>query len=166
MASNQSLAWFLPQCHEPPVANYGVRDERNTTSPHPIVRLAIGDIFIVSLVLVRAYTSGGVRNFIHFAMSSAITNYIKLESCFERIGDQIGNLNTDNWAAAQNTGDVLVPSGTAGDVKITSVDHSHGAQMGNLAVGEGGRLKIKRVAAAGADAAGDLEIRFLEIMEI
>ena len=50
-------------------------------------------------------------------------------------------------------------------VDIISVDHSHGAQMDSLAVGELGRLKIKRVNATDTDAAGDLEIRGAEIME-
>lgn len=37
--------------------------------------------------------------------------------------------------------------------------------MDSIAVGEGFRLKAKRIAVAGTDASGDLELRFVEIKE-
>lgn len=164
MASGDTLAWFVPQCHEPPVANYGRRDARNTTSPHPIVDLAVGESFIASLLLVQGYAgTTGVTIYVHFAMTSATSGNIKLETYFERIGE-VGNLDTDSWGSAQNTGDVAVPTGTAGDVKIASVAHTDGTQMDSLAKGEMGRLKIKRVTAT-SEASGDLEIRGVEIRE-
>jgi hypothetical protein len=162
MASGDTLAWFAPQCHEPPVSNYGRRNERNTTSPHPIVELSVGDIFIVTFLLIRAYSGGGVTNYIHFAVSSS-SDKIDLETSFERIGDQQQNLDTDGFATANALGDITVP-GTSGLVDIVSINHSDGAQMDNLAVGELGRLKIKRIAAS-PEASGVVQIRGTEIME-
>ena len=106
----------------------------------------------------------GVAVYLHIAMSSANANDIKLEVSFERIGDQQQNLDSDGFAAAQDTGDITVP-GTSGLVDIIPVTFTDGAQMDSIAVGEGFRMNIKRVAVVGTDATGDLEIRFVEIKE-
>ena len=97
-------------------------------------------------------------------MTSAEVNDIKLEAYLERIGDQQQDLDSDGFAAAQNSGDITV-LGTSGLVDVIAVTFTDGAQMDSIAAGEGFRIKIKRVVVAGTDASGDLELRFVAIKE-
>lgn len=162
MASGDTLSRFTPQCNEYPNSNGATPDRRG--DGHPLLDFALNEIGKFSDVMPSYYEGGGVTTYLHYAMSSAEANDIKLETYFERIGDQQQNLDTDGFAAAQNTGDVTVP-GTSGLVNIISTIHTNGAQMDSIAVGEGFRLKVKRIAVAGTDASGDLELRFIEIKE-
>ena len=162
MASGQTLLEFIPQTFESPLTNFGTPDTRNT---HPVIDLALNEEKRLSAVMPRHYAgTTGVTVYLHIAMSSANANDIKLEVSFERIGDQQQNLDSDGFAAAQDTGDITVP-GTSGLVDIIPVAFTDGAQMDSIAVGEGFRMNIKRVVVAGTDATGDLEIRFVEIKE-
>lgn len=161
MASGDTILTLTPQCNEPPTANFATLDTRNQ---HPVLDFALNEIGIFSDVMPRHYGGGGLTVYLHYAMSSAVANDIKLETYFERIGDQQQDIDSDGFAAAQNTGDVTVP-GTSGNVDIVSSTHTDGGQMDSIAVGEGFRLKVKRIAVAGTDASGDLELRFIEIKE-
>lgn len=161
MASGNTLLIFTPQANEPPAATFATLDTRNN---HPVLDFALNEIGIVSGVMPRNYAGGGVTAYLHYAMSSAVADDIKLETSFERIGDQQQDIDSDGFAAAQNTGDIAVP-GTSGLVDIVTTTHTNGEQMDSIAVGEGFRLKVKRVAVAGTDASGDLELRFVEIKE-
>ena len=164
MASGETLFQFVPaKSNEPPTANRAREDERVGTT-HPVLDFAIGEEAVFSMVLPRFYADGGITVYLHYAMTSAVANDIKLETSFERIGDQQQDLDADGFAPAQNTGDIVVP-GTSGLVDIITSTHTNGAQMDSLAVGEGFRLKVKRVAVVGTDASGDLELRFVEIKE-
>ncbi len=161
MASGNTILEFIPQAGESPSSNFGAPDTRNQ---HPVIDLALNEEKRFSAVMPRHYAGGGLTVYVHYAMSSATTNDIKLEVSFERIGDQQQDLDSDGFAAAQNTGDITVP-GTSGPVDIITATFTDGAQMDSIAVGEGFRMNIKRVAVAGTDATGDLEIRFVEIKE-
>ena len=161
MASGQTLIIIEPKSHDPAAAGFATPDERNG---HPVLDMALNEIVVVPILLPRHYGGGGITIYLHYAMSSAVANDIKLETYIERVGDQQQNLDADGFAAAQNTGDITVP-GTSGLVDIITSTHTNGAQMDSLAVGEGGRLKVKRVAVAGVDASGDLEKFRIEIKE-
>lgn len=162
MASGNTLLEFIPQAGESPTSNFGTPDTRNQ---HPIIDLAIDEETRFSAIMPRHYAgTTGITVYLHYAMSSATANDIKLEVSFERIGDQQQDIDSDGFAAAQNTGDITVP-GTSGLVDIITATFTDGAQMDSIAVGEGFRINIKRVAVAGTDATGDLEIRFVEIKE-
>lgn len=161
MASGETLAIFLPQNNEPPTSNFAREDRRNV---HPVLDMALNEIAIVSFVVPRNYGGNGFTVYEHYAMTSATTNDVALETSFERIGDQQQDIDSDSFASAISTTDIVVP-GTSGLVDIISSVHTDGAQIDSLAVGEGGRLKIKRIAVAGSDAAGDLELRFVELKE-
>jgi len=161
MASGNTLLIFTPQCNEPPSVNFATPDTRNN---HPVLDFALNEIAIFSSALPRHYNGGGVTVYLHYAMTSDEADDIKLETYFERIGDQQQDIDADGFAAAQNTGDITVP-GTSGNVDIISTTHANGAEMDSIAVGEGFRLKVKRVAVAGTDASDDLELRFVEIKE-
>lgn len=161
MASGDTISRFVPQCNESPAANFATPDRRQG---HPVLDMALNEICIFSDVMPRNYSGGGLTAYLHYAMSSAVANDIKLETFFERIGDQQQDMDADGFAAAQNSGDVTVP-GTSGNVDIISTVHTNGAQMDSIAIGEGFRLKVRRIAVVGTDASGDLELRFIEIKE-
>jgi len=161
MASGNTLLIWTPQANEPPASGYATLDRRNL---HPVLDFALNDVAVFSGVMPRNYAGGGLTFYVHYAMTSATTDDIKLEAYVERIGDGIQDLDSDGFAAAQNSGDVTVP-GTSGHIDDITVAFTDGAQMDSLAVGEGFRVKIKRIAVAGSDAAGDLELRFVEMRE-
>ncbi len=161
MASGNTLVTLLPQHNEPPSATYATLDLRNS---HPVLDHALTEISVFSFIMPRHYAGGGITANLHYAMSSATANDIKLETSIERIGDGQQDLDADGFAAAQNTGDITVP-GTSGLVDIIPSTHTDGAQMDSLAVGELARLRVRRVAVVGSDAAGDLELRGIEIVE-
>ncbi len=161
MASGNTLLIFRPQDNEPPLSILARLDTRNQ---HPVLDFALTEEAVFSAVLPRLYAGGGITISLHYAMSSAVANDIKLETSLERIGDQQQDLDADGFAAAQNTGDIVVPA-TSGLVDIITSTHTDGAQMDSIAVGEGFRVKVKRVVVVGTDASGDLELRFVEIKE-
>jgi len=161
MASGNTLLTFMPQCNEPPAGAFAALDTRNQ---HLVLDFALNEIAVFSGVMPRHYDGGGVTVYLHYAMTSAVANDIKLETYFERIGDQQQDIDTDGFGAAQNSGDITVP-GTCGNVDIITSTHANGVQMDSIAVGEGFRLKVKRIAVVGTDASGDLELRFVEIKE-
>ncbi len=161
MASGDTIAIFKPQDNEPPAATFATRDTRNS---HPVLDFAIDEIGVFSHVVPRNYGGSGLTAYLHYAMSSAEADDIKLEGYFERIGDQQQDLDADGFAAAQDSGDIIVP-GTTGLVDIISITFDNGAEMDSIAVGEGFRFKVIRIAVVGTDATGDLELRFIEIVE-
>ncbi len=163
MAQSDTIASILPQNNEPPAATFGTFDTVNTTSPHPVVDLALTEIFIATFLLPRHYAGGGLRIYITYAMSSATEFNIRLTTEIEAIGDA-KDLSTDAWATASNTGNVTVPGTAVTDIVTT--EHLDGAQMDTAIVGDFCRLRITRIAVtAGSDATGDLEIRGIEIQE-
>ena len=162
MSSGDTLAVFMPQQNEPPTADFATPDTRNR---HPVLDMALTEIAIFSFVMPRQYAGNGVTVRLHYAMSSAVADDIRLDTTFERIGDQQQDLDADGFDATGVDGtDTIVP-GTSGLVDVVNNVHSDGARLDNLAVGEGGRLKVTRTAVAGTDAAGDLELRFVELKE-
>ncbi len=160
MASGESLCRFTPQCNEPPIANWATLHTRNA---HPVLDFAIGEIGIFSSIWPNNYFGLGITVYLHYSMTSAVTNDIKIEVSFERIGEVL-DIDSDSFAAAQNTGDIIVP-GNSGNVDIIIATFTDGAQFDSILKGEGFRMKVKRVAVAGVDASGDLELRFVEIRE-
>ncbi len=160
MASGQTISKWKAQDNEPPGANFASRDSRNS---HPVLDFALNEIGVFSDVMSRNYGGSGLTAYLHYAMSSAEVNDIKLEGYFERIGE-VQDLDADGFAAAQNSGDITVP-GNSGDVDIIPITFANGAEMDSILVGEGFRFKVRRIAVVGTDATGDLELRFIEIKE-
>lgn len=162
MASGDTLVIFRPQDNEPPASNYATLDTRNQ---HPVLDFddSTNESAVFSGVMPRHYGGGGVTVYLHYAMSSAEANTVDWDGAFERIGDQQQDLDADGFAAVQSVDNTTVP-GTSGLVDIVSIAFTNGAQMDSVAVGEGFRFKITRDAVSD-DAAGDAELRFVEIKE-
>lgn len=152
---------FVSQMNEPPTANFATLDLRNN---HPVLDFALNEIAVFSGVMPQGYEDGGLTVYLHYAMTSAVADDIKLEAYLERIGDQQQDIDADGFASAQNSGDITVP-GTSGFVDVITIAFTSGAQMDSIAAGESFRIKIKRIAVAGTDASGDLELTRTEIKE-
>jgi len=163
MASGDTLLVFTPLHNEPPSANYATLDMRNQ---HPVLDFdsATNESAVFSAVMPQHYAgTTGVTVYLHYAMSSATANTVDWDVAFERIGDQQLDIDGDSFAAVNSVDNTTVP-GTTGLVDIVSVAFTDGADMDSVAVGEGFRLKVTRDAVSD-DAAGDAELRYVEIRE-
>jgi len=162
MASGDTLLEFLPFNNEPPAANYATLDTRNY---HPCLDFdaTTNEYAVFSAVMPRNYAGGGLTVYLHYAMSSAEADTIDWDAAFERIGDEVLDIDGDSFAAVQSVDDTTVP-GTSGLVDIVNIGFANGAEMDSIAVGEMFRIKINRDAASD-DAAGDAELLAVEIKE-
>ena len=111
----------------------------------------------------RNYAGGGLTVYLHYAMSSAEADTIDWDAAFERIGDEVLDIDGDSFAAVQSVDNTTVP-GTTGLVDIVNIVFADGAEMDSIAVGELFRIKIDRDA-VNDDAAGDAELVAVEIKE-
>ena len=162
MASGDTLLEFLPFNNEPPAANYATLDTRNY---HPCLDFdaTTNEYAVFSAVMPRNYAGGGLTVYLHYAMSSAEADTIDWDAAFERIGDEVLDIDGDSFAAVQSVDNTTVP-GTSGLVDIVNIVFANGAEMDSIAVGEMFRIKINRDAASD-DAAGDAELLAVEIKE-
>lgn len=163
MASGDTLLIFTPQCNEPPSANFATLDIRNQ---HPVLDFdaTTNESAVFSAVMPRNYAgTTGVTVYLHYSMTSAEANTVDWDVAFERIGDQQLDIDGDSFAAVNSVDDTTVP-GTTGLVDVVSITFTDGVDMDSVAAGEGFRLKVTRDAASD-DAAGDAELRFVEIKE-
>ena len=162
MATGDTLLIFTPLHNEPPASNPATLDTRNQ---HPVLDFdaATNEDAVFSAVMPRSYAGGGLTVYIHYAMSSAESGDVDWDVAFERIGDQQLDIDADSFAAVQSVDNTTVPD-TSGLVDIVSVAFTDGAQMDSVAVGEGFRMKVTRDAASDT-AAGDAELRFVEVKE-
>jgi hypothetical protein len=162
MASGDTLLIFTPLGNEPPSSNPATLDTRNQ---HPVLDFdaSTNEDAVFSAVMPQNYDGGGVTVYIHYAMSSATSGDVDWDVCFERIGDQQQDLDSDSFAAVNSVDNTTVP-GTSGLVDIVSVAFTDGADMDSVAAGEGFRVKVTRDASSDT-ASGDAELVFLEIRE-
>ena len=162
MASGDTLLEFLPFNNEPPAANYATLDTRNY---HPCLDFdaTTNEYAVFSAVMPRNYAGGGLTVYLHYAMSSAEADTIDWDAAFERIGDEVLDIDGDSFAAVQSVDNTTVP-GTTGLVDIVNIAFANGAEMDSIAVGELFRIKIDRDAVSDT-AAGDAELVAVEIKE-
>ena len=161
MASGDTLVTFVPQSNEPPSSNFATLDTRNL---HPVLNFnpTTNESAVFSFVLPRSYAGGGFTIYIHYAMASAVTLTIDWDVSLEQIGDQQLDIDADGFGTVTSIDNTTVP-GTSGNVDIVNGVISH-ANAGSPTVGDGMRLKVLRDAVSD-DAAGDGELRFVEIKE-
>jgi hypothetical protein len=162
MASGDTLVIFTALHNEPPASNMATLDLRNQ---HPVLDFdaSTNESAAFAGVMPRHYDGGGVTVYLHYAMSSATSGDVDWDVAWERVGDQQQDIDSDGFAAVNSVDNTTVP-GTSGNVDIVSVTFTDGADMDSVAVGEGFRLQVTRDAASDT-AAGDAEIRFIEIKE-
>jgi hypothetical protein len=162
MASGNTLAVFTALNNEPPASNFATLDVRNN---HVILDFddTTAEYAVFRGVLPRHYASGGITVYLHWAATSAVTGTGGWTVEFERIGDGSQDIDADGFATAQTVTAVSVPA-TSGNVKITNVAITDGANIDSIAVGESFRLRIKRDVATDT-AVGDLELAAVELKE-
>ena len=162
MASGDTLLILMPYANEPTAANYATLDTRNQ---HPCLDFdaTTNEYAVWSVIMPRNYAGGGLTVYLHYAMSSAEADTIDWDAAFERIGDEVLDIDGDSFAAVQSVDNTTVP-GTTGLVDIVNIVFADGAEMDSIAVGELFRIKIDRDA-VNDDAAGDAELVAVEIKE-
>jgi len=162
MASGDTLLTFHPSQMEPQSASGATLDQRND---HLVADFDAGsnEDIVFKDILPRHYGGGGLTVYIHYAMSTAISGDIDWDVAFERIGDQLQDLDADGFAAANSVDNTTVP-GTSGNVDIVNVTFTDGADMDSIAVGESFRIKITRDAVSDT-ATGDSELVMVEVQE-
>lgn len=165
MASGDTISKKTVRSNDAPATAFATLAKRNG---HLVLLFddTADESAIFSDSLPRAYAGGGLTVYLHYSMTSDITNKVRLDVSIERIGDGVQDIDSDGFAAAQSVNVAAVP-GTSGNVDIVAVTFTDGAQMDSLAVGEGFRLKVTRVAtdATNDTAVGDLEFHQYEIKE-
>ena len=162
-ASGDTLLIFTALQNEPPANNYATLDTRNQ---HPVLDFDAADDehAVFSGVLPQHYCGGGITVELHVAFSSATGGNSVWKVCFERIGSEIQDIDSDGFASDREIN--IEASSTCGKVKVGSESFTDGAQIDNVAVGEGFRLKVQRDADnVDDDAAGDAELLFVELKE-
>lgn len=163
MASGDTLLIFTALHNEPPSSNYATLDWRNL---HPVLDFdgATNESAVFTGIMPQAYAgTTGVTVYLHYSMSSDITNDIDWDVAFERIGDQQLDIDADSFEAVNSVDNTTVP-GTSGNVDIVSVAFTNGADMDSVAAGELFRLKVTRDAANDTSTT-DAELHAVEIRE-
>ena len=165
MASGNTLLIFNALANEPPAANFATFDTRNS---HPVLDFddTTDEAAVFSATLPRNYLIGGLTISIHWAATSATTGTCRWEASVERIGAAQQDMDADGFASTQSAGSAA--NGTSGNIVVTTITFTDGAQMDSIAVGEGFRLKINRDANGTTgtdDMVGDAELRFVEVKE-
>ena len=167
MASGDSLLILHPYNNEPPSSNFATLDTRNL---HFVLDFdsTTDEEAVFSSVMPQSYSGGGVTVYIHYSVDTATTGNTVFQSAFERVGDQVLDVDADSFAAFQGSGAIAVPA-TTGFVDILTIAHTDGGQMDSVAVGEKFRLKIRRDAddtsATDSVTANDIEVHAVEIRE-
>jgi hypothetical protein len=164
MASGDSLLYWVPQDNEPPTGNPATPDRRNR---HPLLDFDpdTDEFAVFSGVMPQRYLgTTGVTVYLHYSMTSAVAGDVYWGVAFERIGVGQQDLDDDGWGA-DNSNNETVP-GTSGHVSIIAIPFTDGVDMENVVAGEGFRIRVRRDADNPSDnAAGDAELRFVEIRE-
>jgi len=162
MATGNTLLQFGPLHNEPPTSNYATFDLRNG---HPVLDFddTTQEAAIFTAVLPRHYSGGGITVYIHWAATSATSGTGGWDISFERIGDGQQDIDSDGFASAQTVTAATVPA-TSGNVKITNVAVTDGANIDSIAIGETFRLRVRRDV-ANDTATGDLELVGIELKE-
>jgi hypothetical protein len=153
---------LYPTNYEPPSANYATLDTRNN---HPVLDFdaTTAEAAIWTFVLPVAYAGGGITVAVAYSMETATSGTCGFTVAIERIGDGAQDVDADGFASAQAITAVTVPA-TSGLVDVMSLNISAGANMGSLAAGEMGRLRLTRDVAVDT-AAGDAEVHWVRITE-
>lgn len=162
MATGQTLCVFRAGDNEPPASNYATVDTRNG---HLVLDFddTTQEAALFTGVLPRNYASGGITVYLHWAATSATTGTVGWDVAFERIGAGSQDLDADGFATAQTVTAAAV-DGTSGNVKITNVAVTDGANIDSIAVGEAFRLRVRRDV-ANDTAVGDAELLAVELKE-
>jgi len=160
MASGNTLLILLPLAIEP--LGDATLDFRNN---HPVLDFddTTNETAVWSAVMPKHYAgTTGVTVYLYWS-HAAITGDVDWDAEFERIGDQVLDVDGDSFAAANSVNATTVP-GTTGHVDVVNITFTDGADMDSLVAGELFRIRITRDA-TNDSATGDAELHAVEIRE-
>jgi len=163
MASGNTLCSFYPASGSPPSSNYATLNIRNG---HLVLEFddTTSESMTWEAVLPRNYAGGGVTVTIFWLGKTATTGDVVWRAYFERHQAETDDLDSDSYASAQTT--TTTTAGTSGQIKLTAITFTDGAQMDSVGAGEHFRFKVDRNAGAGGDTmTGDAQIVGIEIRE-
>lgn len=163
MASGDSLVQFMALHYEPRSSSAMTIDTRNM---HPVLDAdaAAVEYARFSTVLPEHYGSSGITVNYHVAFSSAVAATAVVAGAWESLAERGQDMDADGFATQKYT--TIAAPGTAGVLIVGTCTFTHGAEIDSILPGEGFRFEIAREAGSSVDnAAGDLEIRFVEILE-
>jgi hypothetical protein len=157
-ASGGTLSRFKAQNNEAPATSYAVLSTRNG---HPILLFDDTTAWaaIFSDVVPRAYQATGFKVHIHWA-AVATSGTVGWDVAFERMASTT-DLDVDNWATTQTVTAVTVPA-TSGQITVSNLTVSNGANIANLVAGDAFRIRIRRDV-ANDNAVGNAHLRAVEI---
>jgi hypothetical protein len=163
MASGQTLLVFTPQAGVPPAANYASLDVRNNHTVWDF-DAAVAESLDFESVMPRNYDGGGITAVVIWSAATAVSGATRWLVSFERHQDDVTDIDSDSFAAAQAV-NATAPA-TNGARSYDSVAFTDGAQIDNIAKGESFRLRIQRDATNAADTmVGDAELARIELRE-
>jgi hypothetical protein len=156
MASGDILANFRPQDSEPTSSNFATPSVRNG-HPTLLFDAATDESTMFSAMLPPHYDGGGITATLVWSAATATSNNTIWDAAFERIQDDVTDLDSDSFAAVQSV-TATAPS-ASGETSYDDITFTDGAQMDSLAASEAYRLKITRDADNASDTmVGDAEL--------
>lgn len=169
MASGNILYHWDVKMAIPPTSNYATFDTRAGTNV--IVDVADFDATTDETLYFKGhcpahYSGGGFTVKIKYMMTSATTGTVSLDVSFMSITDDADDIDTKNFAAANN-GNFTVAS-ASGEYDYATITFTDGADSDSVAAGEDFILKFTRDANSTTstdDATGDLELVSITLTE-
>lgn len=164
MASGDTLIVITPAMMIGPASNFAQFVARNNHLLLAYDDTTQEDAYF-PLVLPRNYAATtGVTITIVWLAATATTGNVVWETAFERHQDDATDLDADSFATGQTV--TAGAASASGEPSYDTRAHTDGAQMDSIAVGESGRLRVRRVAAdAGDTMTGDAQLLRIEIRE-
>ena len=165
MASGDTLATFFPADNEPPSSNPAALDVR-TTTPVLDFDASTDESAVFSGFMPRHYDGGGITVTVGWAATSATSGTISLDVSFLSVSDDVDNLDSKTFAAANNANPTAASA--SGEVDYATVTFTDGADMDSIAAGEFFRMTVARDAdgtTSTDNMTGDMELVFVEIKE-
>lgn len=165
MASGDTLARFDAHGWEPPASNAAALVIRNG---HLLLAFDkdTDESAIWAFNVPRNYAGGGISVVIGWCAPAATTGTARWQGSFERNQEDVDDLDSDSFAAAQSAGEATASA--AGELQYTEIVFTDGAQIDSIAVGEAFRFKLNRDADGTTgtdDLAEDAQVRFVELRE-
>ena len=100
MASGQTLIVLTPQSGVPPVSNYATLDTRNGHTVWDF-DAAVNEILNFESLMPRNYNGGGLTVTLVWSATTATTGVSRWLVSFERHQEDVDDIDTDSFAAAQ-----------------------------------------------------------------
>ena len=167
MASGDTLLILTPHSADlPTTGDVPVPDVRND---HPMLAFdaALDGVVNFPIVMPRHYAgTTGVTVTIYWTAATATSGVTVWSLAWERHEDDAFDLDADGFATAK-TVDATAATTNAGEMDYATIAFTDGAEIDSIAVGESGRLQLKRLGSTDGDdtMAGDAELHRIEIRE-